>query len=42
MMRQRTLAGLLTLVLLAGALATTGWPLARNILFGIAYEIDGN
>jgi hypothetical protein len=39
---RRTLAGLLAVALLTLALATAGWPLVRNILFGIAYEIDGN
>lgn len=42
MVPQPTFARLLTLALLAVALATAGWPLVRNILFGIAYEIDGN
>lgn len=39
---KRTFAGLLTLALLVTALATVGKPLVRNMLFGIAYEIDGN
>ncbi|WP_324749620.1 hypothetical protein SH591_13960 [Sphingomonas sp. LY54] len=42
MTSRRMLAGLLAVALLTMALATLGWPLMRNILFGLAYEIDGN
>jgi len=39
---RRAVAGLLAAALLVATLTTAGSSLVRNLLFGIAYEIDGN